>query len=236
LATAVARLARQKLSEIFPGIEIEIGVGEERDGGEEKKMELSSAAVAAAEASRGGGGKGGGRGRGGSRGGGKSGGGGGKSGGGGDDSATMTFKERRVAAEEKRKKNAGVSGIQLVLRTSTGGFITGDSLVVEAGKTGHVEISAGEVAGRAVERLREAWEEGRGSVDEYLMDQLVIFMALARGKSKILCPAPTKISSLHLETAIYFSELLCGVKFRIEEVGDGTRIIECDGMGFGVKD
>lgn len=78
-------------------------------------------------------------------------------------------------------------------------------------------------------------QQGKGCVDEYLMDQLVIFMALAKGRSRVRCPAPTSISSLHLETAIYFSELLCGVKFDIIPQSDGTKIIECNGMGFGTQ-
>lgn len=221
LSKDVARLVKQKVSEIFPAVDIVMMVSEEPDGGEEKKLETRLAISTTTTTSSGKGQYGGKPNN--------------KNAGRSDDNATMTFKERRAAAEEKRRKNAGVSGCQVVLQTTTGAFITGDSLVLEAGKTGAVQISATEVSDKAVERLKEAWEKGRGCVDEYLMDQLIIFMALAKGTSKVLCPAPTSISSLHIETAIHFSELLCGVKFRVEDQGDGTKIIECEGMGFGLQ-
>lgn len=46
-----------------------------------------------------------------------------------------------------------------------------------------------------------------GCVDEYLADQLIIFMALANGVSKIR----TGPLSLHTTTSIHFSALMTGV-------------------------
>lgn len=154
IAKDVARLTKQKLSVLFPGIDINITVCDEPDGGEEKKMELSMASSAATTTTtttttspkNTKQGKASARGR------------ATASQQNSDDSATMTFKERRAMAEEKRRKNAGVSGCQVVLRTTTNAFITGDALVLEAGKTGTVTISPTEVSDIAVGRLREAWE------------------------------------------------------------------------------
>ena len=67
-------------------------------------------------------------------------------------------------------------------------------------------ISLQEVADLSVNRLFENWNSG-GCVDEYTMDQLIIFMALAKGKSSVLCAGETSMASLHLETAIHFTQI-----------------------------
>lgn len=76
----------------------------------------------------------------------------------------------------------------------------------------------------------------------YLQDQLIIFMALAEGKSKIL----TGPISLHTSTVIHYSEIMAGVKFKITKVtpnndeageeGSEKNIIECEGIGFKVTE
>jgi hypothetical protein len=50
-------------------------------------------------------------------------------------------------------------------------------------------------------------------VDEYLQDQLVILMALASGRSELIC-APL---SMHTKTAMYFCQLLLGARFQVVE-------------------
>jgi len=68
----------------------------------------------------------------------------------------------------------------------------------------------------------------RVCADEYLQDQLIIFMALAPGVSKIRTGAITK----HTKTAIYVSELMTSAKFEISTDDSGsTNIIECSGIG-----
>ena len=84
--------------------------------------------------------------------------------------------------------------------------------------------------------LDEAWACG-GVVDEYTADQLILFMALATGRSRILCPGESGISSLHLETAIHFTQLLTGVVFTVTEVPgpEGRppcKRVECEGIGW----
>lgn len=71
-------------------------------------------------------------------------------------------------------------------------------------------------------------------VDEYMQDQLIIFMALARGTSRILSGTPT----LHTSTAINVAEKLTGCKFRLSPVPSSCSeqgdlcLIECTGAGF----
>jgi len=65
-------------------------------------------------------------------------------------------------------------------------------------------------------------------VDEFLQDQLIIFMALAKGTSKIR----TGKLELHTETSIHFSQLLTGAKFKVTPDLAKTFIIECEGIGF----
>lgn len=67
-------------------------------------------------------------------------------------------------------------------------------------------------------------------VDPHVQDQLIIFMALAKGISRIRCTVPL---TLHTKTAIYIAELLTAAKFNvIEESGATTAIIECNGIGY----
>eukprot|EP01105_Mastigella_eilhardi_P011711 TRINITY_DN2690_c0_g1_i2.p1 TRINITY_DN2690_c0_g1~~TRINITY_DN2690_c0_g1_i2.p1 ORF type:complete len:519 (-),score=107.20 TRINITY_DN2690_c0_g1_i2:631-2187(-) len=148
---------------------------------------------------------------------------------GGDGGRGMTFKERRVLANEARERTSGAAGMQLVLRTTTGCLIAGDSLIESSGGAG---VTAAEVAEAAVSRLAEAWDSG-GCVCEYTMDQLAIFMALAQGHSRVLCPRTSSISSQHLPTAIHFTQLLCGVQFVVPGgLARGPNVVECDGIGF----
>lgn len=68
----------------------------------------------------------------------------------------------------------------------------------------------------------------RSCVDSHVQDQLIIFMALARGVSRVRCKLPV---TLHTKTAIYIAELLTEAKFNIIEEGS-TAIIECTGIAY----
>jgi len=65
-------------------------------------------------------------------------------------------------------------------------------------------------------------------LDENAQDQLIIFMALAEGKSQI----QTGPLSLHTKTAIYISELLTSAKFNVKEINKHNTLIECQGIGY----
>lgn len=69
--------------------------------------------------------------------------------------------------------------------------------------------------------------------DQYTQDQIIIFMALAQGRSRVLTSGPL---TLHTKTAIYIAELMTDAKFTvrddINEEGGGQTIIECQGIGY----
>lgn len=66
-------------------------------------------------------------------------------------------------------------------------------------------------------------------MDEYLQDQLIIFMGLAKGKSSVL----TGPLTLHTKTSLLFTECLTGCKFSVTpQEGTELNLIECEGIGF----
>ena len=77
-----------------------------------------------------------------------------------------------------------------------------------------------------LKHLAKQWNEG-GCVDEYVQDQLIIFMTLAKGKSKIR----TGPLTLHTQTAIHFCQTIAGVQFTVTPQEGNSFIIECEGLG-----
>lgn len=62
-----------------------------------------------------------------------------------------------------------------------------------------------------------------------MQDQLIIFMALAKGMSRMSCGEP----SLHTRTAMSIAERLTTAKFRVRKPKGNMQhwIIECEGAG-----
>ena len=87
---------------------------------------------------------------------------------------------------------------------------------------------------RAEEIANEACDEcikflhSRGVIDMHLADQLVLYMALARGHSTLITERITE----HLLTNIWVIEQFLPVTFDIEKE---TGKIEVDGVGFSVE-
>eukprot|EP01122_Echinamoeba_exundans_P016414 TRINITY_DN8307_c0_g1_i1.p1 TRINITY_DN8307_c0_g1~~TRINITY_DN8307_c0_g1_i1.p1 ORF type:complete len:371 (+),score=41.32 TRINITY_DN8307_c0_g1_i1:541-1653(+) len=119
-------------------------------------------------------------------------------------------------------------GITIVAETSTG-CLFGGSALLEQGKSGD------DVGADAARKLITDFDDG-GCVDEYAQDQIIIFMALAKGRSKIRS-GPL---SLHTQTSIHFSSLMTGAKFEVLPIPDPEKMrpgensywITCDGIGF----
>ncbi|XP_076326575.1 RNA 3'-terminal phosphate cyclase-like [Tachypleus tridentatus] len=87
--------------------------------------------------------------------------------------------------------------------------------------------SAEKVGEAAAKELLDDITSG-GCVDHHLQDQLIIFMALAKGKSRI----KTGPVTLHTETAIHVVQLLTEAKFNVVKDEDHKScIIECQGVG-----
>ena len=82
---------------------------------------------------------------------------------------------------------------------------------------------AKELTSSLIQELKE-----NGCVDSHIQDQLIIYMALANGDSKIR----TGPLTLHTKTAIHFNEKLTGATFDVKEDENGSFIIECKGIGF----
>lgn len=116
------------------------------------------------------------------------------------------------------------TGIMIIGETSTGCLLSGSGL----GKKG---VPAEQVGARAAEMLIRNIE-CEACVDEYLQDQVILFMALAAGQSAIR----TGPITLHTKTAIYMTETLTEAKFSTKKVqerdnGRDTYLIECHGVG-----
>ncbi|XP_053549709.1 RNA 3'-terminal phosphate cyclase [Bombina bombina] len=127
------------------------------------------------------------------------------------------------AVQEPSDKAVGNgSGIIVIAETSTGCLFAGSAL----SKRG---VPADKVGAEAADILLRNLRHG-GCVDEYLQDQLIIFMALADGISRIR----TGPLTLHTQTAIHFAQQFTKAKFtvnRCEEPDAENYIIECQGTG-----
>jgi len=110
------------------------------------------------------------------------------------------------------------SGIVLWAKTSTNALLEADALG-ERGKP------AEKVGREAAEKLIAQIKLG-GAVDVHHTDQLIIFMALAEGTSKIR----SSQISLHAITAIHIAEKIVGAKFKVDGNLNEPGIIEAQGI------
>lgn len=113
------------------------------------------------------------------------------------------------------------SGIIAIAETTTG-CLFGESANGERG------VPSEETGKNVGKGLVKALRSG-GCVDDYLQDQVVIFMALAKGKSAIR----TGPLTLHTSTAIHIAQLITKANFTVRNV-EGEKdvyLIECEGIG-----
>ena len=104
--------------------------------------------------------------------------------------------------------------------TNAQGHLCAIAALAKKGKTSE------QVGEAAAEELLEALAHG-GCVDEWLQDQLVIFMALADGRSAVTCGE----ISLHTRTATKVCEMLTTAKFDVRQLPTGVWQISCEGAG-----
>ena len=99
-------------------------------------------------------------------------------------------------------------GILVLAQTTTGCILAGSSLC----KPKQSASDAGEAA------ATELWDTlcNGGCVDEWLQDQLIVFMALADGESELMTGSLT----LHTRTAIMVAEEMTSAKFHVEKLSD----------------
>lgn len=100
-------------------------------------------------------------------------------------------------------------GILIVAKTTTGCLLAGSALSSPKKVANQVGIDA-------AAELYKTLQDG-GCVDEWLQDQLIIFMALAEGSSEMLTGSLT----LHTQTAIWIAEEMSGVKFEVIKLSGG---------------
>lgn len=114
----------------------------------------------------------------------------------------------------------------LVTAESSTGCLWGASGLGERG------VRAEDIGQRAGDELMDALEVG-AYTDEWLQDQLIIFMALAQGRSRMLTGEPT----LHTRTACMVAEALTGARFSVapapaapgQAQRPGLWLVECEG-------
>ncbi|XP_067086787.1 RNA 3'-terminal phosphate cyclase [Osmerus mordax] len=125
------------------------------------------------------------------------------------------------SVHEKDTACGNGQGIIIIAESSTGCIFAGSSLGKKGVYADKVGIEAAEMLLRNIRH--------NGCVDEFLQDQVIIFMALAKGTSRIRSGPVT----LHTETAIHVAEQLTQAKFTITKADDDneTYIIECQGVG-----
>ncbi|KAL0278217.1 UNVERIFIED_CONTAM: hypothetical protein PYX00_000099 [Menopon gallinae] len=111
------------------------------------------------------------------------------------------------------------SGINLVAVTTTGCYLGGSCL-------GERGVQSEEVGRKAAEELLDCITR-KDCVDQYAQDQLIIFMALADGKSSVKTGPITS----HTEKAIKVTEMFTDAKFTIKKLDNDCNIIECTGQG-----
>lgn len=70
-------------------------------------------------------------------------------------------------------------------------------------------------------------------VDEHTADQLIVFMALAKGTSRLLAPPRGMLTSLHLETVATFAAQLTGAKITVRAVPRTQTVSVSAGTGGG---
>ncbi|KAJ9527725.1 hypothetical protein QJQ45_000298 [Haematococcus lacustris] len=125
--------------------------------------------------------------------------------------------------EEALGKASGEGwGLSITATTSTG-CILGANVVGEKGLLPEVAAHA------CATELLEVLQAG-ACVDQWMQDQLIVFMALAAGDSHLVCLEPT----LHARTAIAVAEQLTSARFSITRQAGGSARwhIRCKGCGW----
>lgn len=113
------------------------------------------------------------------------------------------------------------SGVILKATTTTNCILGSSSL-------GEKKVDAQALGSKAGRDLAQLVSQ-QVCVDSYVQDQLIIYMALAKGQSKILTTPLTN----HTRTAIYVAEKMCGARlFTEEKHNENLVLLTCNGIGY----
>ncbi|EDX01424.1 RNA 3'-terminal phosphate cyclase [Drosophila yakuba] len=127
-----------------------------------------------------------------------------------------TIETVKHSPEKTRDNGAGI----LMTANTTGGVVLGASALGKKRIDGHVLGS--EASCQLAEYMRKEI-----CVDDYMQDQLIIYMALAVGRSRMRTGRLTK----HTRTAIHVAEQMTGVKFDVTVEPGGQTLVTCEGLG-----
>lgn len=122
-------------------------------------------------------------------------------------------------AEERGDGEGPGSGIALWAEVEDGPNIGADAL-------GSRERRAEEVGREAAERLLKELKTGM-AVDRHLGDMLIMYMAIAMGRSEI---GVTELT-MHTETMIWLTEKFLGLTWSVEKGSGGTATVRVEGAG-----
>jgi RNA 3'-terminal phosphate cyclase (ATP) len=127
------------------------------------------------------------------------------------------FIDIAAAHEPPERARGDGAGVTLAAATDSG-------CLLGASQLGARGVSAEAVGAAAAAELQAALACG-ACVDEHAADQLIIFMALASGESRVLAPAPL---SLHARTAIAVAQQLTRARFEVlppgADAGSGAAV------------
>jgi len=113
-------------------------------------------------------------------------------------------------------------GILLTATLASGAILGADEL----GKIGRPAEEVGRAVAQSLIRVIR-WGV---PVNEHLADQLLVYMALAKGRSTILVDEVT----LHMVSCIYVCEQFLGRVFTVNNKTGRVATVSCDGVGFSV--
>ncbi|KAF4031122.1 RNA 3'-terminal phosphate cyclase domain-containing protein [Phytophthora infestans] len=136
---------------------------------------------------------------------------------------TTATNQKKTLKFRKPKEKTAVSAL-VVLETATDGVIALDRTVNVN------ESTASILADQMSSKITEYVQSGV-CVDEHLADNVVVFMALAQGTSRLRVPCKAQRTSQHLETALEIASRLTGATYRLVEE-ETTAILEVHGVGY----
>ena len=126
-------------------------------------------------------------------------------------------------ALERQTTNKVINvGIQLVIRTSTDCLLQVNHLWTFKKTEPLIPIA---IVDSIASKLFNLYKCG-SCIDENTADQLIIYMAFAKGSSMLVEPVSAD-STQHLSAVIYLVEKFTGAKFSIAEDSRGCRLVTC---------
>lgn len=143
--------------------------------------------------------------------------------------ASKNSKQNRFSKHHRGKgPSKSAMSVLCVVHTSSGGILSVDRTIVFASAQDAASKSP-ELAKDIANYLSTLLRNGV-CVDEHLADNAVVYMALARGTSRLRVPKKSDRTSHHLETALDMVHRLAGAEYRVHEELTSA-VIEVDGIG-----